>query len=132
MELQGLRQEISGVTSTSGMTWTAYDFAAPGNQLCVMKLGGFQSYTSPLIQLARRGRLSRDRPSEEVRGQAAVIIDKDIPQTEPDTTDLCKQTREIVALRTFIACSNVTFVSVYLRPGRRGGLGADWIKEVAI
>lgn len=96
-----------------------------------MKLRGYQTYTSPSIRVVKHGRETGHTPQYEIKSQAAIFVDRNVPQTQLDTVGLCDQTREIVAVRTLVAGHAVTFVSVYLRPEARGGHNADWIAKIA-
>lgn len=98
------------------------------------KLTGFRSYSAPSITTRSRGRKPRTRKSEdseeEARGSAAILVENGIPQTQINTANWCNSMREIVAVRTLISGKVVVFVSVYLRPGIKGGHDTDWIEEL--
>lgn len=92
---------------------------------------GYDHHTEPTIRhRAKRGPHKTD--AEIARGQAAVYIDKTLPQVKLDLARWCNEQQEIVGVRTIISKRPFVLVSVYVRP-RRGAEARDrweWIDHV--
>lgn len=81
--------------------------------------------------MVRHGRKTRQTPHAEIKSQAAIFVNKNIPQTQLNTVGLCDQTREIVVIRTLVAGRVVTLASADLRRDTSEGHGAKWITKIA-
>lgn len=99
-------------------------------------LSGYHAYVNPTITRVSHATgppctssqpnvPGAQKPTEK-RGQAAVLIDRNLPQTQLNTSVLCSPVREVVAVRVQVANRRVTFVSVYIKPGLRNGDDMQW------
>ncbi|KAG0411912.1 hypothetical protein HPB47_010938 [Ixodes persulcatus] len=86
-------------------------------------LPGYEHYVNPSIP-HKPTRATNSVPA--CNGQAAIYIDRSLPQAEIDTTTWCTAGQEIVAVRTQLRMRKYVLVSAYYRPQQPRGTRPDW------
>lgn len=59
-----------------------------------------------------------------------MFVDRNLPQTQLDTSAYCDQSKEIIAVKVLVAERKINLISVYYRPGGRGGHDLDWVRDL--
>ncbi|XP_042144990.1 uncharacterized protein LOC115317788 [Ixodes scapularis] len=95
-----------------------------------MAITAFNVYLTPTIKSKPS---CREKNPIEKKGWVAVCVLQNIPQTQLDTTALCSDKREVVAVRLKRGKLKLVVASVYMKPNTtlKNGETAEWIRKLS-